>query len=196
MLIFTQVSSTILAFILAIDSQLHTVTLWHVLIIATLLGIINTLDMPTRQAFMIELVGKSDLMNAIILNSSIFNAARILGPMVAGLVIAHLGMNLCFYLNAVSFIPVIVGITMIRLNRQPLPPANPGEKPDVWQEIKEGLRYVIRVPIILAPILLLAVINIFALNFNIIIPLYAQNVFKCGAQGFGFEWLPRALVQY
>ena len=77
MLLFTQTASAILAFALAIDVQLHTATLWHVLVIATLLGIINTLDMPTRQAFMIELVGKEDLMNGIILNSSIFNAARI-----------------------------------------------------------------------------------------------------------------------
>ncbi|MGE5581707.1 MAG: MFS transporter [Bacillota bacterium] len=184
MLIFTQTFSAILAFTLALDVQFHTVVLWHVLVIATLLGMTNTLDMPTRQAFMIELVGKQDLMNAIILNSSIFNAARILGPSVAGFVIAKLGMGLCFYLNAFSFIPVIGGIIMIRFVNRPSI-ISPQERPGVLPEIKEGLRYVYRTPVIFAAVLLMAVINIFALNFNVLIPLYARNVFKIGAQGFG-----------
>ena len=186
-LLFTQTLSAILALILAVDVQLHTVTFWHVLIIATLLGLTNTLDAPTRQAFMIELVGKQDLMNAIVLNSSIFNGARIIGPSIAGFVISALGIDLCFYLNAVSFIPVIIGIAMIHLvNQSTTSLSSPSVHPGVWDEIKEGLRYVIKTPIILAPILLMAVINIFALNFNVLVPLYARNVFKIGAAGFGF----------
>jgi MFS family permease len=186
MLIFTQSASAILAFALAIDVQLHTTALWHVLVIATLLGVINTLDMPTRQAFMIELVGKEDLMNGIILNSSIFNAARIVGPSLAGFVIAQFGIQLCFYLNAISFIPVIIGIAMIHLTLQPNLHKLDTESFGVWHEIKEGLRHVIKTPVIFAFMALLAVINIFALNFNVLIPLYARNVFKIGAQGFGF----------
>ena len=182
-LLFTQSISAILALVLAVDLQLHTVALWHVLIIAALLGLSNTWDMPTRQAFMIELVGKEDLMNAIVLNSSIFNAARILGPTVAGLVIAKLGMNLCFFLNALSFVPVIAGIAMIRLANQPPSRLTTDAKPG--HEIKVGLNYVIKTPVILAPMILLAVINVFALNFNVLIPLYARSVFKIGAQGFG-----------
>lgn len=186
-LLWTQTISAILALILAVDVQLHTVAFWHVLILATLLGLTNTMDAPTRQSFMIELVGKQDLMNAIVLNSSIFNGARIIGPSIAGFVISVLGIDLCFYLNGLSFIPVIIGIAMIRLvNQTTTPLSSPSVPPRVWDEIKEGLRYVIKTPMILAPILLMAVINIFALNFNVLIPLYARNIFKIGAAGFGF----------
>jgi MFS family permease len=185
MLLFTQTASAILALILALDVQLHTAALWHVLVIATLLGVINTLDMPTRQAFMIELVGKEDLMNGIILNSSIFNAARIVGPSLAGFVIGKLGIALCFFLNAISFVPVIAGIAMIRVNSSAPSPEIPLNNSQVRQEIKEGLHYVFHTPLILACMALLAVTNIFAFNFNVLIPLYARNIFNIGAQGFG-----------
>ena len=100
--------------------------------------------------------------------------------------IAQFGIQICFYLNAISFIPVIVGIAMIRLTQHPNLHESATKNPGVWHEIKEGLRHVIKTPVIFAFMALLAVINIFALNFNVLIPLYARTVFKIGAQGFGF----------
>lgn len=185
MLIFTQTTLMVLAFILAVDTWMHTVALWHVLILAGVLGIANTLDMPTRQAFMIELVGREDLMNAIVLNSSIFNAARVVGPTVAGMAIAGVGIDWCFFINAVSFLPVITGITMIRLSGHPTAAAKQ-EKTGVWPEIRAGLSYVRNTPGILMPILILAVVNVFTMNFNVVVPLYAKDVFHSGAGGFGF----------
>lgn len=184
LLIVTQMTMMMLAFLLSIDVLTHTVRFWHILIAAGLLGLANTFDMPTRQSFMVELVGKEDLRNAIVLNSSVFNAARVVGPSVAGIVIAQLGNGLCFLLNAISFIPVIAGIVMIRLDSKPLESriATAG----VWGEIKDGLRYVRGTPVVFAAISLLAVVNVFALNFNVLIPLYAKNVFHGGAQNFGF----------
>lgn len=184
LLIVTQSAMMTLAFFLFIDVLTHTVRLWHILIAAGLLGLANTFDMPTRQAFMVDLVGREDLRNAIVLNSSIFNAARVLGPSVAGIIIAQLGNGLCFLLNAISFVPVIFGIFMIRLDSKPVKVQV--SVAGVWNEIKDGLRYVRGTGVVLAAISLLAVINVFALNFNVLIPLYAKNVFHGGAQNFGF----------
>ena len=184
LLIVTQVAMMTLAFFLSIDVLTHTVRLWHILIAAGLLGLANTFDMPARQAFMVELVGKDDLRNAIVLNSSIFNAARVLGPTVAGIIIAQLGNSLCFLLNAISFLPVIAGIAMIRLDSKPCETRISAA--GVWHEIRDGLNYVRGTPVVLAAIGLLAVINVFALNFNVLIPLYAKNVFHGGARDFGF----------
>ncbi len=186
-LLFTQTAMMVLAFVLAVDILLKTAALWHVLVIAALLGTVNTLDMPTRQAFMIELVGQHDLMNAIVLNSAIFNAARVIGPSVGGLLIANLGIDWCFFLNSASFIPVIAGIIMIRLkNRSAVPSRSPHSGKGTWHDIIAGLRYVRETPGILVPMSLLAVISIFAMNFNVLVPLYAKDVFHGGARSFGF----------
>jgi MFS family permease len=185
-LIFAQTVMMVLAFVLALDIYLKTVVLWHVLLIAWLLGCANTLDMPTRQAFMIELVGKEELTNAIVLNSSIFNVARMAGPAIAGVAIARWGMDACFFLNAVSFIPVIIGIAMIRLTITATPRSELTEKKSVLGEMGEGLAYVWKTPGLLIPMALLAVVNIFVFNFNVLIPLYARRIFHGDAQVLGF----------
>ncbi|HEX3045434.1 MAG TPA: MFS transporter [Bacillota bacterium] len=195
-LILTQTMMMFLAVILAVDTYLHTVVLWHVLIIGGFLGLSNTLDMPARQAFLVELVDSGDLRNAIILNSAIFNAARVIGPSIAGIVIAQVGIGSCFLLNAISFVPVIIGILMIKLpnlssnskdlmkEREPRPEEL--QNPGVMAEIKDGLRFVAKTPVILAAVILMAILNIFTFNFNVLIPLYAKNVFHGDAQLFGF----------
>lgn len=185
MLLLTQAMMAALAAILALDTWLGTVALWHILVMAAMLGIANTFDMPTRQAFMIELVGREDLMNAIVLNSSIFNAARVVGPSVAGFLIEVLGIGWCFFINAVSFVPVIAGIAMIKLKKRQVG-AEAREQKNAWQEIKVGLNYVKTTKNILVPMAILAVLSIFAMNFNVIIPLYTKNVFHGGADKFGF----------
>lgn len=185
MLIFTQTVMLVLALVLAFDILWHTVALWHVVLIAFMLGCINTLDMPTRQAFMIELVGKAELTNAIVLNSSIFNLARIIGPAVAGFVIARWGMDACFFLNALSFIPVIIGISMIRLMGEEESMGIRREKPNMMKEIIEGLTYVLKSSGIMIPLAILAVIIVFAFNFMVLAPLYAKNIFHGDAQTLG-----------
>lgn len=184
-LIVTQTVMMILAFILAVDVWLKTAAVWHIIILAGLLGVATTFDMPTRQAFMVELVGRNDLTNAIVLNSSIFNGARIIGPSVAGLVIGKLGIALCFLLNSISFIPVIGGLSLIRL-KSGLESAPRREQGGILGEIKTGLSFAVGKPEIFAPLILLAVVNLFTMNFNVLIPLYVKSVFHGQAQTFGF----------
>src|SRR5579884_2578356 len=140
-LIFTQSSAMTQAFILWILVATGEVRIWHVLLLALLLGITNALDMPTRQAFVVEMVGRADLPNAIALNSSLFNMARIIGPGIGGLLIAWLGVAPLFLLNALSFIAVIIGLAMIdmkQLHGQNRYPA--GQHQDVRQGTFKSLR--------------------------------------------------------
>lgn len=183
-LIFTQISFMMLALILAIDVYFGKVALWHIIVLAGALGLVNTLDMPSRQSFIVELVGKKDLMNAIVLNSSVFNAARVIGPSLGGLAIAKFGIDSCFFLNAISYIPVIIGIMLITVKG--VVESSPRSSEGVLSEINTGLKYVLKTSGILIPMMLMVVVNIFAMNFNIIIPLYAKNVFNVDAGGFGF----------
>ncbi len=113
----TQISSMVLAFILAVLTLTRTVQVWHIFVLAALLGVVNAFDIPARQSFLVEMVGKEDLMNAIALNSSMFNGARIIGPAIAGILVAKIGEGWCFFANAVSYIAVIVGLLMMRVAR-------------------------------------------------------------------------------
>lgn len=181
-LLFTQSSLMILAAVLATLTYFGVIRYWHVLVLALLLGFVNTLDNPTRQSFIIELVGREDLMNAIALNSSIFNLARILGPAVAGVLIGVLGIAVCFYLNALSFIAVLTGLWLIDV------PDRVYEKKEhsVLRDLKEGLIYISSKPIIYLPLILLALISTFAMNFNVIIPVFAKHDLHKNAMGYGF----------
>lgn len=118
-IIFTQTALMLLAFTLAVLDVTGVVRYWHILILATLLGVVNTIDMPTRQAFIIEMVGKDDLMNAIAMNSSIFNAARAVGPAIAGLLIGAAGTAFCFFVNGLSFLAVLWGLLLMKFERIP-----------------------------------------------------------------------------
>lgn len=182
LVIFTQVSLMILALILATLVYLEAIRYWHILILATCLGLVNTLDMPARQSFIIELVGKNCLMNAIALNSAVFNLGRIVGPAVAGVLIGLLGISTCFYLNAVSFVPVIIGLLLINVpNYVP-----EHEDKNLVAEMLEGLSYIKSKKIILFPILLLAFISTFTMNFNVLIPVFARDL---GQEALGFGLL-------
>src|SRR5579871_4623482 len=105
----------ILAFILAALTLTNTVRVWHIFVLAALLGIVNSFDIPGRQAFLVDMVGKEDLMNAIALNSSMFNGARIIGPAIAGILVARIGEGWCFFANSVSYIAVIIGLLMMKI---------------------------------------------------------------------------------
>lgn len=185
-LIITQTSLAVLAVILASLTYFKVVQYWHLLVLALLLGIINTLDMPTRQSFFVELVGREDLMNAIALNSSIFNLARIIGPAVAGLLIGLVGIAICFYLNALSFVAVIAGLWMISAPAQAAAKEKVSSPKHIFSDIGEGLRYINGKKIIKQPLLLLAFISTFVMNFNVLIPVFAQQNLNQGATGYGF----------
>ncbi|MDD2587203.1 MAG: MFS transporter [Syntrophomonadaceae bacterium] len=185
-LIFTQTSLAVLAVVLANLTYFEIVEYWHVLVLALLLGIVNTLDMPTRQSFFVELVGREDLMNAIALNSSIFNFARIVGPAVAGLLIGLVGIATCFYLNALSFLAVIASLWMINVPLQLAVTEKAGSFKNIFLDIREGLLYIGEKEIIMQPLLLLAFISTFVMNYNVLIPVFAQQNLAQNATGYGF----------
>jgi MFS family permease len=190
-LLFTQSFATLQAFVLWLLVVTGEVRLWHVLVLAALLGLTNSFDMPTRQAFVVEMVGRHDLPNAIALNSSLFNLARIVGPGLGGLIIAWVGVTPLFLLNAISFIPVITGLALIRmseLHAQAKPPTLEADAPrqNTLQSLREGLAYVWHTPSILLIIAVLGTISLFGINFNVVLPLFATDVLHAGPVGFGF----------
>ena len=166
---------------LALLVHLGHVEYWHVAVLALVYGIANTLDMPTRQAFIVEMVGRDDLMNAIALNSAMFNAARIVGPALAGLAIARWGTALAFYMNAVSFVPVILALLAVRAEGRPR--AASGRT--MADEIREGIRFALRTPRVALTMAMVLAVSGFLFNYNVLIPLYVRDVLGHGAQGLG-----------
>src|SRR6202142_4074277 len=118
--IATQATSMVLAGILAVLTLTHRVTVWEVIVLAALMGAVNAFDIPARQAFLMDMVGREDLMNAIALNSSMFNGARVIGPSIAGILVATIGEGWCFAANSISYIAVIAGLILMRVNRAPV----------------------------------------------------------------------------
>lgn len=188
-LLFTQSAAMVQASILwALVASGH-VQLWEVYALALMLGLTNCLDMPTRQAFVVEMVGREDLPNAVALNSSIFNVARILGPGIAGLIIAVSGVTTLFLLNALSFIAVIGGLAMINikeLHAQAARRAGQERPQKTWQSLREGIDYILRTPSVLLVILVVGLVSLFGINFNVVLPLFATDVLNVGSIGFGF----------
>src|SRR5579875_3276069 len=189
-LLFTQSAAMIQAAILwGLVASGH-VQIWQVYILALLLGATNSLDMPTRQAFGVEMVGREDLPNAVALNSSIFNLARILGPGIAGLVIAFSGVTSLFLFNALSFIAVIAGLIMIRTRelyaQSGRTGAGKGNGSKTWRSLREGMTYIRQTPSILLVILVVGMVSLFGINFNVVLPLFATDVLHVGSIGFGF----------
>src|SRR2546426_2984593 len=192
-LLFTQsfaMLQAVLIWALVASGQVH---IWHVLVLAALLGLTNSLDMPTRQAFVVEMVGREDLPNAIALNSSLFNMARIVGPGIGGLIIAWMGVAPLFLLNAISFIPVIIGLALIDLSGlyaqgKRLDTIHKADtaRQSTWQSLREGLAYVVHTPSILLIIAVVGIVSLFGINFNVVLPLFATSVLHTGAEGFGF----------
>lgn len=183
LLIFTQTSLMFFALVQGILVWTGTVRFWHLAIIAFMVGSINSIDMPTRQSFVIELVGKNHLMNAVALNSSIFNAARVLGPSVAGVILAYVSIQSCYFINAISFIPVIIGIISIKHDckiKKEL------KQEDIFKNIKEGLSYIRKEKILVRTFILITILGVFAFNYNILIPVFAVNVLGMGSKEYGF----------
>ncbi|MBE3586224.1 MAG: MFS transporter [Thermoanaerobacter sp.] len=183
LLLFTQGMSMLIALVLGLLTLFHVVQYWHVAVLAFLLGTMNSLDMPARQAFVIELVGREDLMNAIALNSSVFNGARIIGPAVAGLVINTAGIAACFLANAASFLFVLAGLLLIRLNEEKVARE---EQKNLWEEVREGLIYIRSSPVVFIVLTMVGAMSTLTFNFNVLVPVFARDVLHWEAQGFGF----------
>ena len=182
-IIITQATAAVLALVLGVLTAAGWVQVWHVMILALFLGIVNAVDMPTRQAFVVEMVGRDDLMSAVALNSSVFNAARIFGPAIGGLLIAWVGIAFCFIFNGLSFFAVIGGLLLMDMSR--LHVVERGAKHTVWKGLREGLGYVRHTRDAFMAIALVGVVSLFALNFNTLNPLIADGVLSVGAQGYG-----------
>jgi len=180
-IIVTQTCSMILAFILAAMTLSGRILEWHIVVLAALLGIVNAFDMPARQAFIVQMVEREDLMNAIALNSSMFNGARIVGPAVAGILVAAIGEGWCFFANAVSYIAVLAGLFMMKTPKF-VPPAM---TMSALQNIAEGLRFVSRTAPIRALLLLLAIVSFTAMPYAVLMPVFADKVLHSGARGLG-----------
>jgi len=176
--IATQAASMILALILAALTLTHRVQVWHIFVLAVGLGVVNAFDIPGRQSFLVDMVGKDDLMNAIALNSSMFNGARVIGPAVAGVLVARWGEGWCFFANGVSYIAVIIGLLMMKVHA----PARASSKPP-WEHLVEGFQFVERTAPIRALLLLLGLVSATGMPYTVLMPIFADKILHRGGQG-------------
>lgn len=179
--IVTQTCSMVLAFLLAALTLTRAIQVWHLIVIAFLVGIVNAFDVPIRQAFFVHMVGKEDLPNAIALNSSIFNGARVIGPAIAGFTIVLVGEGWCFFLNGVSFIAVLVALLMMRI--EPSGRQRPEESP--VRSFIQGFRFAMSDVPIRSALLLLSVLSLFGLQYAVFLPIYAKDILHGGAKVLG-----------
>src|SRR6202041_2332651 len=179
--IATQTASMVLAFILAALTLFHKVQVWHLFVLASLLGIVNAFDIPGRQSFLVDMVGKEDLMNAIALNSSMFNGARVLGPAVAGVLVASIGEGWCFFANAISYIAVIVGLLLIKVT----PPPHEESTATPLERIIEGFRFVYHTTPIFALLLLIGLNSLVAMPYTVLMPIFADKILHGNARTLG-----------
>jgi MFS family permease len=179
--ITTQTISMVLAFLLALLTLTHVIKTWHLIVIAFLVGIVNAFDVPIRQAFFVHMVGKDDLPNAIALNSSIFNGARVIGPAVAGLAIALVGEGWCFFINGLSFVAVLVALQMMSIEPTDLR----GAKENPVRSFVEGFRFAMNDRPIRSALFLLSLLSFFGLQYSVFLPIYASDILHGGARTLG-----------
>ena len=180
-MIAIQTAAMLLAFPLAVLTLTNRIQVWHVIVLALLLGAVNAFDIPVRQAFFVEMVGRQDLMNALALNSSMVNGARIVGPAVAGLLVAAVGEGWCFLLNGISYIPVIAGLTMIKSGNRP-PVEHHGSR---IKAIVVGLHFVWRTRPIRALLLLIGLVSLMGMPYSVLMPIFANQILNGGPKSLG-----------
>ena len=181
LLIITQTGALLLAFFLSADVFLGWVQPWHIVIFAFLLGVVNAFDAPTRQSFVVEMVGREDLPNAIGLNSAIFQMARIIGPTIAGITLAVVGPAWCFFLNGLSFIAVIFGLSQMQVKSIVAPKKDTSS----FAQMRQGLGYIRRNQIVRTLLGMVAIANVFAFGYSALMPAFAQDVLNSGPTGLG-----------
>jgi MFS family permease len=178
-LIATQTAFMFLAFLLAVLTQMKLITPQEIMFIALLNGVVMAFDAPSRQAVVVELVGKENLFNAIALNSVAFNSSRIIGPALAGVLVAVIGMSGCFYLNGISFLAVIIALFLIKTRNR-----SRGDKNNTaLKDLKDGLIFVKNNRLILALIAMVGIVSLFGVAYVILMPIFADEVLKVGARG-------------
>ena len=180
-LIFTQSAFMVLAFILAVLTQMKLISPAQIMLIAVLNGIVMAFDAPSRQAVVVELVGKEHLFNAIALNSLAFNSSRVIGPALAGIFVASIGMSGCFYLNAVSFLAVLIALFLIKVKNV----SNAHKNNSALNDIKEGLKFLRNNRLILILITMVGFLSLFGISYVILMPIFARDILKVGAKGLG-----------
>jgi MFS family permease len=184
LLICTQVLAMLQAALLAAAVLSGTIQVWHIVVLSLLLGIVNAFDIPIRQSFVVEMVSEpADLGNAIALNSSMVNGARLIGPTVAGLLVASVGEGICFTLNAISYLAVLVALVAMRLS--PTPPRQKSRR-NALHELREGFDYVIGFGPIRSILLLIALVSLTGMPYAVLVPVFAKEVLHGGAHTFGF----------
>jgi MFS family permease len=179
--IWTQSAFLVLAFLLSGLTLTHTMRVWHLIAIAFLVGVVNSFDVPIRQAFIVQMVGKEDLPNAIALNASIFNAARIVGPAIAGFAILWLGEGWCFFLNGVSFLAVIGALLAMRIERVEPKPA----EGSALRNFMEGFRYAMSDMPMRSALILLSILSLLGLQYSVFMPIFANDILHGGARSLG-----------
>ncbi len=188
-LLATQTAAMIQALLLWALIVTGTVQLWHIYLLAPLLGLTNSLYLPANRAFVVELVGREDLPNAVALSFSLSTLARIVGPGLAGIIIAASSVTMLFLINALSFLPVIVALALIKgsaLYSQTLRPAGADGRQNTWQSLREGLDYVWKTPAVILMVVVVGLVLLFGSNFSVLLPLFATDLLHVGAKGFGF----------
>ncbi|MGH7357383.1 MAG: MFS transporter, partial [Candidatus Rokuibacteriota bacterium] len=177
----TQMALMLPALVLAGLAWTGWVRYWHVAALAGTIGVVNALDMPSRQSFLVEMVGREDLLNAIALNSASFNTARVVGPALGGLLIARYGTAVAFLLNALSFLAVLLTLLAVRAGSDP----RPRRGTTIRQELADGLRYATRTPLVALILGLVFAVSTFAMNHGVLVPLFARDVLHEGVRVFG-----------
>lgn len=187
-LVATQTIAMALAFVLAVLTLTHEIQVWQVILIAFILGCTSAVDMPTRQSFVIEMVGREDIGNAVALNSATFNAARIVGPAVAGVLIGIFDIGVAFVINGLSFVAVLASLLAMRPTdlRPSMRVALPRSAREVVANLAEGLRYVRHTPLVLLAVGVVGLVSTAGMNFGVVIPAFAKDVMGTGAEGYGF----------
>lgn len=177
-----QITLMFLTLLLAIMVSTGIVTIWHVLVISFLIGTANSFEIPARQSFFVEMVGKENLMNAIALNSAAFHGARMIGPTIAGVIMGFFGLSACFYLNSLSFLATITGLLKMRFKPEEIK-TTPGS--GLKKDFNEGLRYILNDPKVYTLILSSGIISFFGFPYATFLPVYARDILKTGATGLG-----------
>jgi len=178
--IATQATMMVLASILAALTLGKWLTVWEIIVLASLLGVVNAFDIPARQSFLVEMVGREDLMNAIALNSSMFNGARVVGPAVAGILVATIGEGWCFFINAVSFIAVITGLLLMKIVPREIGPPAP-----MIEHIAEGFQFARQTRPVRDLLLLIGVVSLVGMPYTVLMPIFADQILHGGAWGLG-----------
>jgi MFS family permease len=180
-MVWTQIGAMVLAFVLAGLTFAGVVQVWHVVILAACLGAVNAFDGPARQAFVVEMVGRADMPNAIAINSMTFNGARIIGPAIGGVLLVAFGAAWCFLLNGISFIAVIISLLWMQLPAHtPKPTAL-----SPMQQLLSGVRYALRTPTLRALLLLALVFSVFGVSYSTVLPAFVDKALGAGADAFG-----------